>query len=340
MQPLKVSVVSESAFTVQGHGVHTAFVENIEALRRRPDVRVQANRVQGSDIIHIHTVGLFSLGVMLFAKGGKVVTAHVTPDSFVGSLIGAKYWYGLAKIYLRWFYNLADAVLAVSQEVVDQLQTMGVKKPIHIMHNTIDTSAYRHTPEQKAEVRQKLGIPQDAFVVVSVGQVQPRKRIDVFVDCAKALPEARFIWVGGVPFKKFAANYGEMQSVMNNPPANLSFTGVIPLDEVRPYYWAADLFFLPSDQETFGIVIVEAAASGLPVLLRDLPQYSDTFKTGYESGDDSSFAKIITRFASDQDFYRQACERSAQIAAAFDSVAGTERLMAIYRQLATKNGSV
>lgn len=205
---MKVNVISESAFTVQGHGVHTAFTETIAALEGHTEAEVVSNSREVCDIAHIHTVGPYSLGKILFASGAKVVSAHVTPDSFVGSLVGAKYWYGLAKLYLRWFYNRADAVLAVSDQVVSELKKMGVKRPVHLMPNIINTDVFKTTKAEKMSIRQRLGLGPEAFVVIGIGQVQPRKRIDSFLNAAKRLPQLQFVWAGGIPFKQLAADSG------------------------------------------------------------------------------------------------------------------------------------
>jgi 1,2-diacylglycerol-3-alpha-glucose alpha-1,2-galactosyltransferase len=330
---LTVNVVSESAFTTQGHGVHTAFIETINGLRARDDVTVLVNSRKRADVIHIHTVGPYSLGKLLFSRGKKVVSAHVTPDSFVGSLIAAKYWYLPAKWYLRWFYNRANAVLAVSGEVVEELKHIGVKRRIELMPNTIDTKRYLPTSAHRADSRQALGIKDDQFVVIGVGQVQPRKGINVFADVANSLPEMRFIWVGGMPFKRLAASHAEMGRIMEHPGPNLSFTGVINQEETLKYYWAADAFLLPSYQETFGIVIVEAAAAGLPVVLRDLDQYRTTFSGGYITGDDKSFAPTIKKLSLNGEYYQEWVKKGHTIADHYDSVAGSQRLVDVYHSL-------
>jgi 1,2-diacylglycerol-3-alpha-glucose alpha-1,2-galactosyltransferase len=330
---VKVNVISESAFTVQGHGVHTAFTETVDALKTYTDCDVEANTNRPADIVHIHTVGPYSLAKLLWGKGGKVVSAHVTPDSFVGSVVGAKYWYGAARLYLRWFYNRADAVLGVSQETVDELRKIGVSKPVYLVPNTIATQRFATTPELKSAARARLGIEKDAFVVVSNGQVQPRKRIDSFVAAAKALPDTQFVWVGGIPFKGVAADSAAMGKLMQHHPRNMMFTGVIPREDVVAYYQAADLFFLPSAQETFGIVIVEGAAAGLPVLLRDNAQYKDTFGDGYEKGSDETFAPIIQRFRDDRAYYAKWQKAAHSIAERYDSKAGAARLMEVYGEV-------
>jgi len=122
---------------------------------------------------------------------------------------------------------------------------------------------------------------------------------------------------------------------MHRHPDNVTFTGLLKREEVKQWYHAADLFFLPSNQETFGIVIVEAAAAGLPVLLRDLEQYRDTFGDGYEKGTDESFAGIIERFASDEVYRRQWQEAAVAIARRYDAQAGARRLMEVYEQVKT-----
>lgn len=333
MRKIKVNIVSESEFTVQGHGVHTAFEETYNSLKNKKDIIAYKNSSKPTDIVHIHTVGPYSLKKLLFYRGKKVVSAHLVPDSFVGSLVGAKYWYPLAKIYLRWFYNQADAVLAVSQEVMQQLKAQGVKKPIYLIPNTIDISQYQHTYLDGLRVRKKLGIDKNKFVVIANGQVQPRKRVDVFIECAKKLPNFTFIWVGGIPFKEFASHYMEMHKLIENHPKNVIFTDTVKHRKAVEYYFAADLFFLPSIHETFGIVIVEAAAAGLPVLLRNLHQYKKTFDSWYVLGEDNNFTKIIKKFANDKKFYDEYHKKSLSIAKTYDSSIGVNDLIKIYQKL-------
>lgn len=331
---MKVNVISESAFTVQGHGVHTAFTENADVLRAYTDCEVMMNGRDEADIIHIHTIGPYALRHLLFGKGVKIISAHVTPDSFVGSLVGAQYWHGFARWYLKWVYNLADAVLAVSHEVVDELNKIGVRKPVYLVPNTIKTEAFFTTKSERDALRAERGIDKKAFVVLGCGQVQPRKRIDSFVAAAKALPELTFIWAGGIPFKKMGAEAGPMQKIMKNPPANVLFTGVINRNNAVAYFKLADVFFLPSMQETFGIVVVEAAAVGMPVVLRDNAQYEKTFEGGYEAGNDESFAEIIKRLSKDPSYYERCRMRAKErIALRYDGRSGAVRLLEVYEEV-------
>lgn len=82
---MKINLISESEFTVQGHGVHTAFIEMYNGLKSA-GFEVEKNGKIPADIVHIHTIGPYSLAKLLFASGKKIVSAHVVPESFVGSL--------------------------------------------------------------------------------------------------------------------------------------------------------------------------------------------------------------------------------------------------------------
>jgi len=213
------------------------------------------------------------------------------------------------------------------------LAGMGVRKQVYLVPNTIRTQTFANSPELREEARKRLGVGKDEFVVLGSGQVQPRKRLDSFVAAAKALPKLRFVWVGGMPFKGLAAESGEMDRLMNEHSDNMDFPGLLERDRLIDYYRASDLFFLPSNQETFGIVVVEAAAAGLPVLLRDINQYKQTFGDGYEAGTDETFKQIIERFYSDHMYYKHWQEAAKGIARRYDARAGAKRLMEVYSEV-------
>jgi 1,2-diacylglycerol-3-alpha-glucose alpha-1,2-galactosyltransferase len=203
---IKVNIISESVFTVQGNGVDTAFLDTRDALRKI-GAEVETNSYKNCDIVHIHTVGPYSLLKLLKNRNKAVVTAHVVPDSFVGSLVLAKSWLPLAKIYLRFFYNQAKAVIAVSPEVKEELIALGVKQKIYILPNSVNLDKFKKDEKETLTLRKKYGLKKSDFVTITVGQVQPRKGVTTFIKVARALPDIQFIWAGGIPFKFLAADY-------------------------------------------------------------------------------------------------------------------------------------
>lgn len=336
--PLVVNMASESDISVQGHGVHTAYAELAGALERRGDVTVVRGgygRAVDCDVYHLHTLGSRMWRKILDPGAVKVVSAHVIPDSLVGSIRGARWWRPLARRYMSWFYRRADRVLAVSGTVAHALEhELGVPaERIEVLHNTIDMSAYRTTAQDRAAARQALGIAPDAFVVVGVGQVQPRKRVDLFATLAQQQPDVEFVWVGGIPFKHIGAEHGAMRRLMDSAPANLRITDVLPHPEVRTHLQAADVFCLPAEQENHPMCILEAAGVGLPVIARDIPEYDDTFGQDVLRCEDSTFGAAITRLRRDPQEYAEWRHRAGRIAERFDSAAAAERLVGIYRDL-------
>jgi len=333
--PLRVNMISETTFTVRGHGVHTAFVEMTKGISALPELDVVVNKFRKAHVTHIQTVGLYSALHLLSPFGGKkVVSVHVIPDSLIGSIKGAEKVAGLSKAYLKWFYGKADMLLPVSEETQNSLKKeLGLKNPSQVLFNTVNSVEYITTPSDKAAARKKLKIDPDAFVVMGNGQVQPRKRFDSFVATAKQLPEVTFIWVGGIPFKRLGADYEHMQALIHDAPKNVTVTGVIELEEVRSYLAAADAFILPSDQENHPLAMLEAAASSLPIVVRDIPQYDSAFGNNVLRGDDTSFVTLIKKLATDKTFYNEAVKGSQIIAKRFDTPTAAKTLLEIYASL-------
>lgn len=336
MKRVTVNLVSESAFTVQGHGVHTAFLEMKHILEIQPNIKllVNAEPLVSTDITHLHTFGFFSLRRLLSRKGGKkVVSAHVVPDSLVGSIAGAKVWVHIFKYYLRWFYNQAHVIIAVSPYTQRELMRLGIKRPIVVLPNSIDTAKYKNSTTERRCCRQELGLADNKFIVVGNGQIQPRKRFDTFIKTARQLPDVQFIWVGGIPFKAAGAGYAKLHHLIKHAPSNVIITDVIPLSQARLYMKASDLMFMPSTQETFGLAIIEGAASGLPVIVRDIHDYDATFGDLVSRSDDQHFVELIRRYMVDDNFYAAGQRRSKQLAAKYDSTIASRQLMDLYQSL-------
>lgn len=341
---LTVNMASESDVSVQGHGVHTAYVELAGALERAGEVQVVRGgygRRVPCDVYHLHTIGTAMWPKLLDRRARLVVSAHVVPDSLVGSLRLARWWRPLARGYMQWFYRRADRVLAVSGSVARALEHELRVDPerIEVLPNTIDMSAYRTTAQDRATARRELGIDDKAFVVVGVGQVQPRKRVDLFDRLAREHPDLAFVWVGGIPFKHLAADHGAMRRLMERAPDNLVFTDALPHEQVRTYLRAADVFCLPAEQENHPMCILEAAGVGLPVLARDIREYDDTFGDDVLRCHDDTFGAALTLLRDDPAAREHWRQRSRRIADRFDSAAAAQRLLAIYQDLVPTPGS-
>lgn len=330
-KPMRVLVVSESTFTVRGHGVHSVFEECVAAISEMDDVElVSAIRSLGSSVIlHSHTIGPVALGRMLIHRGMKVVTAHITPSSLIGSIRLARVILPLVNGYMRFVYDRADRILAVSEATAAELLALNVHAPITVSYNAIDDRPIQTLLEQRSELRESFGW-QDQTVVLAVGQLQPRKGILEFIECAAALPSLRFIWIGGMPFGLLTARRGPILRACSESPDNVSFLGSMSRSDVFPYYVAADIFFLPSHHETFGLATLEAATAKLPLVLRDLECYRYWLGDAYLSGTDAKDYVNLLRRLGDQELRNSLGERAAQSAHNFGRAALIKGLQDAY----------
>ncbi|WP_162794853.1 glycosyltransferase [Nonomuraea lactucae] len=140
------------------------------------------------------------------------------------------------------------------------------------MSNAIDEQRIRSLADRRDDLRHALGWDH-RLVVLGVGQIQPRKGVEEFVSCARSLPHLRFVWVGGMQFGMLSDARHDLTRLRANATDNVTFTGLVPREKVFEYCVAADVFFLPSKHETFGLATLEAATAALPLVGPDLPCY-------------------------------------------------------------------
>jgi glycosyltransferase involved in cell wall biosynthesis len=147
------------------------------------------------------------------------------------------------------------------------------RKAFMIPHG-VDVQRFR--PGIPTDYRRRHGIPDDAFVVISVGSIcYWHKRMDYVIREVAAVPEAWLVIVGQ-PTADTPAIRMLGEQLM---PGRIVFD-TLPHDELPKAYAAADVFTLGSLFETFGIVYIEAMAMGLPVVCTDHPNQRDIVKVG------------------------------------------------------------
>lgn len=330
---MRVNLISETTRTVQGHGVHSAFVDMRESLSRQESVELLVNSREKSEITHVHTTGPFSLLKAIKAKK-CVISAHLVPDSLKGSLKFTRIWLPLYTWYLTLFYNQADLLLANSPYTFSELKKLRLKTRLEFLPLGVNRQWFKKDFEAGRGLRKEYGFQPSDFIVISVGQIQPRKDVKTFIEVAKKLPEITFIWVGGRPFGRLTEGYEEMDELMKNPPKNVRFIGEVSYEKMAKIYSMANIFFMPSLQETYGLVITEAASVGLPVVLRDLEIYTKLFHPHYQSSDSvDGFVEIIEKLSKDPQALKAQQVVSEQLAEKYDIDTIATRLVEYYSEL-------
>lgn len=331
---MKVHVVSETAYLMKGQGVHTAFVESVELLKEKNDIEVIINGEGYGDVFHAHSYGPYYFWKGRKYKNKRIHTAHVIPDSIKGSLPMWQLLYPVIKWYFKKVYSFADVIIAISPMVEQAIKQLGVTTKIVKIYNPVLTDKWTRNEEKRSKGRKILGINNEAKIVLGVGQLQSRKGIEDFLDIAAALPDAQFIWVGGRPFGIFTEGIKRINSRIKSAPANVHFAGLLDLSEMQNIYAAADIFLFPSYQENCPLAPLEAAASGLPVIYRDIKEYSLLYQSPYLSAKNTDgFIELTRRLIDDKEFYLKGTELSEKLIKQFDKNKIRAQLVQLYKNI-------
>lgn len=249
------------------------------------------------DIVHINTVFPDAFFAALRARvAGKLVICygHSTMEDFRNSFKGSN---AFAPFFRRWItfcYNLGDIVITPTEYSRRLLLGYGVKKPVYALSNGIDTTYFRPDASWRRQFRARYQIPEEQKVVMSVGHYIERKGILEFIELARKKPGTLFFWFGYTNLKLVPA---AVRRAIENAPENVRFAGYVDREALREAYCGCDLFCFMSREETEGIVVLEALACGIPVLLRDIPVYEDWLTHGinvYKAADEKEFARLTS----------------------------------------------
>ncbi|WP_420034734.1 glycosyltransferase [Streptomyces sp. cg28] len=202
--------------------------------------------------------------------------------------------------------RLGRTTIAVSPAVADRLGAWGVARDrVAVVPNGVDVDRFAYDPAARAEARGALGLPSDAFVVGGVGRLVEGKRFGVLVEALRELPDDVHLLLVGT---------GPQEEALREAARGAGVSGRVVLAGERPHtadradgtldlpalLSAADLLASPSYDEAFGLAVVEAQASGLPVLYATCPAVDD-LPPGTEAravrvpGDTASFVREIRR---------------------------------------------
>ena len=193
---------------------------------------------------------------------------------------------------LQKFHAPAVRTLCPSSATFGELRKQGFDHPLGIWARGVDTRFFRPTRRSDA-LRRRLA-PGAEVVLLFVGRLAREKRIDLLLESfelvrARVPKPVGLVVVGDGPLRDELRRKG---------PPGVHFTGYLSEEELARAYASADIFAFPSDTETFGNVVLEAMASGLPVAGVDRGGVKDTIEphvTGFRAhpGDPKAFADAL-----------------------------------------------
>jgi glycosyltransferase involved in cell wall biosynthesis len=134
------------------------------------------------------------------------------------------------------------------------------------MQVIMDGISPRVEQRNKVEARQALGLETNAKIVPTVGRLSKQKGQNTLIEAFRSVPDAKLYLIGDGELRADT----EAQIARLGLQERVHLVGEIPGEQVATYLRASDVFAFPSRWETFGLAIIEAAASGVPLISSDL----------------------------------------------------------------------
>ncbi|RRR69107.1 MAG: glycosyltransferase family 1 protein [Candidatus Viridilinea halotolerans] len=158
--------------------------------------------------------------------------------------------------WLRWIHNRCHSTLCPSTYTLHALRQAGFRR-LRLWGRGVDTERF-HPRHRSMAWRTQFGVAPDATLLLYVGRLAAEKRLALIPEALRGLLNVHMVFVGDGPFR------AELERRCAGLP--VSFTGYLKGAALATAYASADAFVFPSDTDTFGQVVQEAMASGLPVV--------------------------------------------------------------------------
>jgi glycosyltransferase involved in cell wall biosynthesis len=283
------------------------------------------------DLIHLTSPTPLGIYGIHYAKRKniKVVASYHTHFTDYFSYYGFKKAEKAGWEYLKWFYNSCNRTYAVSPSSVTRLREQGFKDVELWMHGV---ELAQFSPKYRRDDLRKTVTAENRPVLFFVGRLVKEKGLDILIAADRILRGK------GHDFQLVFVGDGPMRSELQENLPNAYFTGILHGVMLSEWYASADLFVFPSKTETFGNVIVEAFASGLPAVCvgqGGAVDIVDHGRNGFltKTDDPVNFADTIEIFLKNKMLFRKMGAFAEKSAVHFKHHPNNKRLIQSYENL-------
>jgi glycosyltransferase involved in cell wall biosynthesis len=235
----QVMVVEPQAF----FRVHCPFTHDIDlALNITPAFVTTC--VRPPCRVHICTEGTLGWAFRLFCAYRRIpyTTAYHTKfPEYVHEHTGLPVRWGVGVI--RWFHWHSQAIMVATRSLARKLQARGFRPPPKIWSRGVDHALFRPRPKT---------LPRSKPLALYVGRVAKEKNVEAFLQARN-------------PLEKYVVGDGPGREALMRKYPNVRFVGALHGEKLAEMYCNADVFVFPSLTDTFGLVVIEALSSGVPV---------------------------------------------------------------------------
>jgi glycosyltransferase involved in cell wall biosynthesis len=288
----------------------------------------------GNDIDVVHAV---SLGYPVSTRKPYVVTVHdIGPLTHPEFFTNTRPW--VMKRSLQQALRKAAAIICVSKSTADELESyvgQSLKERLHVVHEGVSPEFFRDmNPDGLAEVSglPELGIP----FILATGKISPRKNVWRIIQALSKLRDMiphHLVLAGGSGW-----NMEEVLKEMNTSPVagRVHLIGYVSDEQLHALYSSASVYVHPSLFEGFGLTILEAMASGCPVVtsnVSSLPEVAGDAALLVDPYDVDDIAEAIKSLCSDSSLATDFAKRGRARAKAFTWERCAEQVACIYQNV-------
>ncbi|HTY91059.1 MAG TPA: glycosyltransferase [Methanocella sp.] len=315
------------------------FESSVDAIRPIRD----ASRFK-PEVVHAHTPFVMGYCAWRTARRLKVPlvgTFHTPVDEYVVYIAkrftaSRHMLQGIAKAYQNWFYGNCDVVIVPARSAARYIDIKN--KRVEVVSNGLDLKRYGRAG--RGEFRERFGLG-DAPVILHGGRLSFEKRIDGVIRAMPlvlgAIPDAKLLIVGKGPSRKsldaLVEKLGLQESVV--------FTGYVGDEDFPKAFAAADVLALNSPVETQSLIVLEAFATGVPVVGADAGAIPDAVVPGengflFNTDDTKALAGYLIAVLGDKALRERLGQGALSTASEHSLEKSTDRLLAVYRSAIEK----
>ncbi len=304
------------------------------------------------DVVHVQVSDPIGVATVAYARKHQipvVTTEHNQPEVITEPLHVPKVFKRPIEAALSNYFvrrqGKSDFVTMPTKKAIDDLIWKRGKEftvPIAAVSNGVDLTNFKpgHAPEQ---VYQKYGLARNRKIVLYVGRVDPEKKVGNVIEAflrgiGGASEEVLLVIVGDGVDK----NRLERLVKKNGAMEKVKFLGKVLPPDLFELYKVGDVFVTASEIETQGIVLIEAAAAGLPLIAVDKGAVSEVVKDGEngflcEPGNINEIAAALYKVLTDDKLRQKFSENSIKIAAEHDFEVTLDKFENIYQKVTKSN---
>jgi len=298
------------------------------------------------DIVHIIDHFFISSAAISLARKNKIKiigTNHFNPGNWLNSGLKINSHFSKAMMKFLWFHFLKtfsriDVVTTPTSTAAKIIQDAGMKKPICVISNGIDLKEYSNKPDYG--ILDKFKINKNKIILLSASRLDKEKRVDLLVKAISIIKHK-------IDFQLIVTSIGQERKKLedlvleNNISDKVIFTGFVNNSDLKKLYKISDIFLTASEVELQGLSIMEAMASGLPIIATSSMAIPELVKNGingflFEPNDAIELSRKILLLANDKKLRREMSQKSLDMIKDHDMKKTVSKFEKIYYENTVK----